>query len=118
MDSTYSRSSACTRNMVGKAPHVHPHMAFRREDKLLNSHLLLSAGPIIRVTPEELSIDDPDFYNEVYVTSSKRRTDSYDVFCLGLDFDGEWVKHLLLSPSHRRQGYLESNDFELQGHIL
>lgn len=49
---------------------------------------LCPLGPIIRVNPEELSIHDPDFYNEVYVTQSKRRTESYDVFCLGLDFDG------------------------------
>lgn len=43
---------------------------------------------IILVNPTELSINDPDFYNGIYVTSTKRRTDSYDVFCLGLDFDG------------------------------
>lgn len=49
---------------------------------------LCSPGPILRVNPDELSIHDPDFYNEVYVTQSKRRTESYDVFCLGLDFDG------------------------------
>ncbi|RFU72325.1 cytochrome p450 [Trichoderma arundinaceum] len=49
-------------------------------------------GPIIRVNPNELSIHDPDFYNEIYVTESKRRTNSYDVFCKGIDFDGS---HLL-----------------------
>ncbi|KKK19852.1 CND11p, partial [Aspergillus ochraceoroseus] len=48
--------------------------------------------PIIRINPEELSIHDPDFYNEVYVTESKRRTSHYDVFCKGIDFDGS---HLL-----------------------
>ncbi|KAL3431443.1 cytochrome P450 [Aspergillus tetrazonus] len=49
-------------------------------------------GPIIRVNPDELSIHDPDFYNELYVTESKRRTNHYDVFCKGIDFDGS---HLL-----------------------
>ncbi|OJJ63817.1 hypothetical protein ASPSYDRAFT_38478 [Aspergillus sydowii CBS 593.65] len=49
-------------------------------------------GPIIRVNPDELSIHDPDFYNEIYVTESKRRTNHYDVFCKGIDFDGS---HLL-----------------------
>ncbi|KAL4756283.1 cytochrome P450 [Aspergillus foveolatus] len=49
-------------------------------------------GPIIRVNPDELSIHDPDFYNELYVTESRRRTNHYDVFCKGIDFDGS---HLL-----------------------
>lgn len=50
--------------------------------------VLREAGPIIRVNPDELSIHDPDFYNEIYVTESKRRTNHYDVFCKGIDFDG------------------------------
>lgn len=28
----------------------------------------------MRVNPWELSINDPDYYNEVYVTAGKRRT--------------------------------------------
>ncbi|ESZ98217.1 putative cytochrome P450 [Sclerotinia borealis F-4128] len=46
-------------------------------------------GPIVRINPEELSIHDPEFYNEIYVTESKRRTNNYDVFCKGIDFDGD-----------------------------
>ncbi|KAL7793173.1 cytochrome P450 [Trichoderma ceciliae] len=59
-------------------------------------------GPIVRVNPEELSIHDPDFYNEIYVTESKRRTNSYDVFCKGIDFDGS---HLLTTDHdlHRKR---------------
>lgn len=34
-------------------------------------------GPIVRVTPFELHIDDPEFYDQVYVGSSVRRTDKY-----------------------------------------
>ncbi|KAK0701924.1 cytochrome P450 [Lasiosphaeria miniovina] len=59
-------------------------------------------GPIIRVNPDELSIHDPAFYNEIYVTESKRRTNAYDVFCKGIDFDGS---HLLTADHdlHRRR---------------
>ncbi|KAF2786944.1 cytochrome P450 [Melanomma pulvis-pyrius CBS 109.77] len=59
-------------------------------------------GPIIRVNPDELSISDPDFYNEIYVTESKRRTSHYDVFCKGIDFDGS---HLLTEDHnlHRKR---------------
>ncbi|PTB66041.1 cytochrome P450 [Trichoderma citrinoviride] len=59
-------------------------------------------GPIVRVNPDELSIHDPEFYNEVYVTESKRRTESYDVFCKGIDFDGS---HLLTTDHdlHRKR---------------
>ncbi|KAI0399650.1 putative cytochrome P450 [Xylaria palmicola] len=31
-------------------------------------------GPIVRVNPWELSIRDPEFYNELYVSAGKRRT--------------------------------------------
>ncbi|KAI0205605.1 cytochrome P450 [Astrocystis sublimbata] len=59
-------------------------------------------GPIIRVTPYELSIDDPQFYNDLYVTESRRRTDNYDTFCKGIDFEGS---HLLTKNHdlHRRR---------------
>lgn len=53
-------------------------------------------GPIVRVNPDELSIHDAAFYNEIYVTESKRRTENYDVFCKGIDFDGNYVCQLLL----------------------
>ncbi|KAF2735645.1 cytochrome P450 [Polyplosphaeria fusca] len=59
-------------------------------------------GPIVRVNPDELSIHDASFYNEIYVAESKRRTNNYDVFCKGIDFDGS---HLLTTDHglHRRR---------------
>ncbi|KAI0103057.1 cytochrome P450 [Nemania sp. FL0031] len=45
-------------------------------------------GPIIRVNPEELFIHDAEFYNELYVTESTRRTNHYDNFAQGIGFDG------------------------------
>jgi hypothetical protein len=45
-------------------------------------------GPIIRVNPEELSIRDSSFYNELYVTGSQRRSEHYDAFASGIDFEG------------------------------
>ena len=57
------------------------------ETELIPTYL----GPIVRVNPEELSIHDPAAYNEIYVTESKRRTEHYDQFCQGMDFDGKLI---------------------------
>ncbi|KAF2965248.1 hypothetical protein GQX73_g8312 [Xylaria multiplex] len=45
-------------------------------------------GPVIRVNPEELFIHDPEFYNDLYVAESTRRTNHYDNFAQGIGFDG------------------------------
>ncbi|KAK3491096.1 cytochrome P450 [Neurospora hispaniola] len=37
-------------------------------------------GPIVRINPHELSIHDPEYYNELYVGSSKRRTNFWPLF--------------------------------------
>lgn len=34
-------------------------------------------GPIIRINPFEVHINDPDFYDEIYVSGSKRKTDQW-----------------------------------------
>ncbi|QSZ30614.1 hypothetical protein DSL72_000171 [Monilinia vaccinii-corymbosi] len=75
----------------------------RESREIMTRYLIMNTqGPIVRVNPEELSIHDPDFYNEIYVTESKRRTNNYDVYCKGIDFDGS---HFLTTDHdlHRRR---------------
>ena len=45
----------------------------------------------MRINPYELSIHDPEYYNELYVGSSKRRTNFWPLFqgCTD-DTDGEF----------------------------
>ncbi|KAL4877950.1 cytochrome P450 [Aspergillus karnatakaensis] len=65
-------------------------------------------GPIIRINPHELSIRDSSFYNEIYVTGNKRRTEHYDFLGRGLRFDGAHgitVDHDLHA---KRRGPIES----------
>ena len=35
-------------------------------------------GPIVRINPYEVHIDDPDFYDEVYVNGAKRKTNQWE----------------------------------------
>ena len=53
-------------------------------------------GPIIRVNPDELSISDPEAYNDIYVADGKRRTENYQPFSQGIGFDGESRRLLVL----------------------
>ncbi|CAI7646069.1 unnamed protein product [Penicillium glandicola] len=45
-------------------------------------------GPIIRINPHEIVINDPEFYNDVYVTGNTRRTAIWPRYRTGIGFDG------------------------------
>lgn len=49
---------------------------------------VLSLGPIIRISPYEIVINDPDFYNELYVSANTRRTTIWPRYRTGIGFDG------------------------------
>ena len=53
------------------------------------SILTLILGPIVRINPGILCINDPEAYDEIYVSEAKRKTNNYQPFSQGLGFDGE-----------------------------
>ena len=66
-------------------------------------------GPIIRITPWELHIDDPDYYDELYVGLAVRKTDKYRKNVAGFG-DSNWSAFdSLASNLHRsRRGALNN----------
>ncbi|KAL8793891.1 MAG: hypothetical protein Q9195_003510 [Heterodermia aff. obscurata] len=70
-------------------------------------------GPIIRINPYEVHINDPDFYDEVYVSGSRRKTDQWS-----------WTVPMFGTPNsilatiehdvHRRRRNAYSNYFSKQ----
>ncbi|KAL4907083.1 hypothetical protein BDW74DRAFT_176683 [Aspergillus multicolor] len=44
-------------------------------------------GPIIRVSPTEVHIEDPLFYHEVFLPANVRRTDAYQRYAQGTGFE-------------------------------
>ncbi|KAK8015085.1 cytochrome P450 [Apiospora arundinis] len=57
-------------------------------------------GPVVRISPDELSIQDPDFYDTIYVTGSKRQDTDFDQHCTGIDFHGS---HFLTTDHYLHQ---------------
>nr|APY21860.1 FmsC [Fusarium equiseti] len=75
-------------------------------------------GPIVRVTPDELSINDPDFYDTVYVNGNVRRTESFghsfggglgieDTFFASQDHDLHRKRRKPIEPYFSRNGVLK-----------
>ncbi|KAL8823042.1 MAG: hypothetical protein Q9191_006234 [Dirinaria sp. TL-2023a] len=44
-------------------------------------------GPIVRINPNEIVINDPDFYNELYVAGNTRRTEIWSRYRTGIGLD-------------------------------
>ncbi|MCJ1469746.1 hypothetical protein MMC07_008388 [Pseudocyphellaria aurata] len=53
-------------------------------------------GPIVRINPAELSINDPQFYSQIYVTANVRRTEKYAALTEGVNMNGAHT----FTPSH------------------
>ena len=51
--------------------------------------LIILSGPILRVNPNELSIHDPLWYDQLYVGAHVRKTNNYDAFGSNIDLDGK-----------------------------
>lgn len=49
------------------------------------------ACPIVRVTPTELHIREPRYYNQLFVTHAVRKSNAYTRFTQGAGFDGRWI---------------------------
>lgn len=57
--------------------------------------LFVLLGPIIRISPYEIVINDPNFYNEVYVAANTRRTTIWPRYRTGIGFDGMSILHYM-----------------------
>ena len=60
------RLSRCTRNTVSRTP-----KASATAVRMSVQHTQLATGHIVRITPDELHINDVDYYEEVYPGSHK-----------------------------------------------
>lgn len=49
---------------------------------------MCTLGPIVRVSPEEVHVIEPEEYNNLFVTGAVRKTNSYARFANGSGFEG------------------------------
>jgi hypothetical protein len=47
-------------------------------------------GPVFRISPRELSIKDPEFYSELFVAGSTRRSEKWKPAVTGLRFESKY----------------------------
>ncbi|KAL9577881.1 MAG: hypothetical protein Q9212_006084 [Teloschistes hypoglaucus] len=64
-------------------------------------------GPIVRINPYELSINDPDAYKLIYVSENKRRTNGLEGFINGVGIEGSILETVGHDIHRRRRKPLE-----------
>jgi hypothetical protein len=58
------------------------------------------SGPVVRINPDELHIDDIDYYDTVYALNKKRNKDPYHVQIFGTPLSRKFRGHFDLHPFH------------------
>ena len=46
------------------------------------------SGPVVQITPDELHVDDPAYFANLFVTGGVRKSDAYPGFTRGTGFEG------------------------------
>ncbi|GKT90339.1 cytochrome P450 monooxygenase [Colletotrichum tofieldiae] len=84
-----TRSARCTRNMASNSPILREAHSSLLITIFVHQCLTANgfAGPIVRTSPWELSIRDPVFYDQLYVTAATRKTDMWPRGREGNGFD-------------------------------
>lgn len=65
-------------------------------------------GPIVRISPHEVHISDPDFYETLYASSSTNRKDRWDWYANGLGLPVSTLGTVEYNLHRRRRGAMSS----------
>jgi hypothetical protein len=81
----------------GKVQFQYPGLYQISDTSKPNSRYFILSGPVIRINPHEIVINDPEFYNSVYVAGNTRRTAIWPRYRTGIGFDGTFTPSLDLA---------------------